>query len=70
MAIGDAAALGAAISSHAEDVEAALSAYDAERVPTTTQEVSHSCRGELLCAACLPAATSASMSAAAPAALE
>lgn len=42
MAIQDAVCLGKAISDHAHDLTAALSAYDAERVPTTTQEVSQS----------------------------
>ena len=48
MAIGDAAALGAAISRHAGDLDAALAAYDAERVPTTTQEVGRSAAALLL----------------------
>ena len=39
MAIADAAALGAAIEKNPGNLRAALGAYEAERVPTTTQEV-------------------------------
>ena len=39
MAIGDAAALGEAIRAHPDDVHKALGAYEAERIPVTTQEV-------------------------------